>query len=392
MTGAGRNRAPAGAFAPDQGEGQGRLAVHLDNLPLPALRLSGGPGAGAVMASLGLSGRCQPDDTPSPAALTLSSEGLRIRVWRSAAPLPRGEIPASLTGLIWAGAASVFYLCDTATIPGGNGLASWPDLRADCLFTGEAAKQLENVAPYLVELGPDELFARRLFDDDGQFWSLWPHGCGIFLRSRAERSSIRQNLRRFTKLMDGDRWVFLRLAEPGTLVPLLLGLAPGSRGRLFQGIDSIIAIDPREGLVIEAICTDPPDSTALRVEPQLKATLDAAIRAKFARDAVRFCRDSLPGHPGPTLDAANDNAANEFGRAALWQARCVGLHDRHAVLMATAAAWCAASADASWIARQTDLVQDEGTSQIEKARALLRRAIQGQGRSALAPTPESQYD
>lgn len=345
--------------------------VLLDDLPLRDVVLTNGGQGQNCISALGLSGVSKLDDRSDAPPLTLTTKGLHINVWDDVAPLPKGEVPPFLARLIWGGESSVLYLCDTAALPGNTGLAAWPDLKAECLFSGDAADRLANVAPYLMPLTVDTLFTRRLFNDDGRFWSLWPHGCGIFLQSTVPIVEIRRNLRRFTKLMEGDRWVFLRLAEPRTLVALLLGMPPDLRGRLFKGIESIIAIDPDEGLAIKAQCSDPPGTSAPCVEPRLKAVLDAATRARFARQIVRFCQETLADRPAPE---AKDKYG--FGRAAFRAAALAGLHDRYAVLLASAAAWCAQSADASWISRQTDLIEMPGISQIEKARAMLRRAHQ----------------
>ncbi|MBM2578095.1 DUF4123 domain-containing protein [Jannaschia sp. Os4] len=338
--------------------------IHLDALALPSGTWLCGEDGGAapLMAALGLAG---PVGAAQDAPLSIGHEGLRIDAWPVAPPPDPRALPEPLHGLLWEGEGETLHLTDAARLPGFDGPDALPDLRVQCLFDPPAAETLAASAPYLAALEPGHWFAAHLLDDRGAPWSHWPRGCGIFLRTHAPFEGIRANLRRFTKLPDGDGWVFLRLAEPRTLLPLLLGLSPGLRGRLFGGVAAMVAIDPDEGIVLRATCTDLPAAEPIRVTPALRATLAAGALARFAGEAERFCRETLIDRPAPP-------EARAFCRAAIEAARAAGLHDRQAVLLAVAAAW--AAGEAGWIAAQRDIIDDRTVAQIGRGRALLRRA------------------
>ncbi len=308
---------------------------------------------------------------PRSAPLTYLHEGLTIELFPDAQPAQERGVPDTLSGLIWGveqdrGDRHVLHLYDGAQLPQLAGGDALPDLRVECLFEGAAAEDLSDVAPYLLELPLAHTHAANLFDDGGHIWSHWPKGAGVFLRISGRFDDVRKNLRRFTKLRDGTRWVFLRLAEPRMLFAILAGMSPGLRGRLFDGIDAIIAIDPEEQIALRATCTDQPDPGApIHVEPLMKDILKAAVRARFAGDAERFCRETFIDRPVPA-------DARCFAREAITTAYTHQIHDRQAVLLSVAAAWCGGTAD--WIGRQPDIVGNRSITQIERARSLLRRA------------------
>lgn len=345
-------------------------AVFLDDLPLPQAKLWGGQGAEKCLRGLGLSGPFASNEPLGTTALTLHFEGLQLQAWPDVTASTDGQIPDEIRAQIWPESRSeVFFLCDAARFADRGGESALSELDAVCLFTGETEERLGDVATYLVRLPSDHPFARRLFRNDGRHWSYWPLGAGIFLQSDASMDQIHKQFRRFTKLSDGVSWKFLRLAEPRTLLPLLLGLSAGLRGRMFHGITQMIAIDPDEEILLKFRCSDPAEQVVARIEPRLKATLDASVRARFGRAALQFCRETITDRPAPEgLDEAR------FGGLALRQAQMIGLYDRQAVLLAAAAAWCANSADSSWLRRQDDLTARPELSQLERARALLRRA------------------
>lgn len=339
--------------------------VLLDDVPLArGVRLSGPVDkARPILTALGLTGPVREADGNG---LLVEHEGLKVEVTTGAEPGQPGTIPPRLANMIWGDRTTTTFLADAARLPGFDGPDGLPGVELTCLYDGEAAASLAGVAPWLIQLDRDHTLAHHLFDDTGTFWALWPHGAGIFLRSEEPLGTLRRSLRRFTRLRNGDVWSFLRMAEPRMLLPLLLGLSPAMRGQFFDGIDAMIAIDPEEQLIVHAVCTDPAIRSAIVLEPGTRQVLEAATRARFAGDAERFCRETLVQYPVP-------KDPRRFARAAMQRAREAGLHDRQAVLLAVAAAWSAGASD--WTATQRALTDDVQRTQIEKGRALLRRAV-----------------
>lgn len=72
-----------------------------------------------------------------------------------------------------------------------------------CLFQGDAAEDLKEQAPYLVELDEEAEFTHELFSD------IPPRGLvekelGVFVRTRANFDALRSHLRKFTMLLDEE--------------------------------------------------------------------------------------------------------------------------------------------------------------------------------------------
>lgn len=90
-----------------------------------------------------------------------------------------------------------------------------------CLYSGDAAKELGSVAPYIIELQDDNDFTRTLFSylenwHENSTIHLWHKNAGIYLRSRDTLSTLRQHFKKYTKLQDPntDKWFFLRFYDP----------------------------------------------------------------------------------------------------------------------------------------------------------------------------------
>ena len=99
------------------------------------------------------------------------------------------------------------------------------DVPIRCLFKGEAAVELQEVAPYLIDMTlPDGAwddpnlvpgFHKKFFADH------WGHETGIFIRSTASMETVWNNLRKLTKVNDQfGKIVYFRFWVPSTFYPL----------------------------------------------------------------------------------------------------------------------------------------------------------------------------
>lgn len=92
------------------------------------------------------------------------------------------------------------------------------DLGMQCLLSGEAAKEVKNYAPYLVDIslstealkeGDIPSFHRQLFT---QYWG---KHCAIFIKSTADLPTLTRHLKKFIKLKnDDDKWFYFRFYDP----------------------------------------------------------------------------------------------------------------------------------------------------------------------------------
>ena len=97
-----------------------------------------------------------------------------------------------------------------------------------CLFKGEAAEELKDKAPYLIELEARNDFTRTLFThntnmpDEMTTAHLWHKEPAIYIRSRADFDTLWRHFRKFTQIKDEKgKWYFFRFWEPGRVVELL---------------------------------------------------------------------------------------------------------------------------------------------------------------------------
>ena len=89
-----------------------------------------------------------------------------------------------------------------------------------CLFKGEAAQELKQYAPYLMDMTLPEgaLEDRDLVPDFHKdfFKKHWEQGTGIFIRSKASMDQVLKHFRRFTRIQveEDKRWVLFRFWDP----------------------------------------------------------------------------------------------------------------------------------------------------------------------------------
>lgn len=135
--------------------------------------------------------------------------------------------------------------------------ASIPELRQllyqhkpdhECLYLGELAPDMQQVAPYLVELEPDTPFTNLVFEQGwGKHW-------GIFAQSAEGIRALRQHFRRFLTVYDpkGKAMLF-RYYDPRVLRSYLPTCNADELGQLFGPVTAYFAEgeSPRELLRLE---------------------------------------------------------------------------------------------------------------------------------------------
>lgn len=94
------------------------------------------------------------------------------------------------------------------------------DVSVQCLFKGEAANEMKESAPYLIDMTlPDGAWEERsevpAFHRDF-FRKHWRRNTGIFVRTTALMAEVWGHFRKFTRIrMEEDaRWVYFRFADP----------------------------------------------------------------------------------------------------------------------------------------------------------------------------------
>lgn len=136
-------------------------------------------------------------------------------------PTPTDTEIAHYGGVEFVPPMKTYAILDAAKFQWGFSEIEDCELPFRCLFKGKAAKELENVAPYLIEINPEAIFTRRLFThnpkmpDEMTSVHLWRKDPGIYVRSRASFDDFWKHLRKFTRIQDeAGKWYYFRFWEP----------------------------------------------------------------------------------------------------------------------------------------------------------------------------------
>ncbi|MBX7169753.1 MAG: DUF4123 domain-containing protein [Pyrinomonadaceae bacterium] len=109
--------------------------------------------------------------------------------------------------------------------------------RAVCLYRGEIAPDIAEVAPYLIELSPSDAFTDWLLDQEMEGKHF-----GIFTRSRHSLTEVRKHFRKFLTVYDdhGNPMLF-RFYDPRVLTKFLPTCDRTNLNALFAGVSSYFA-------------------------------------------------------------------------------------------------------------------------------------------------------
>jgi len=112
---------------------------------------------------------------------------------------------------------NTYAILDAAKVVNFVEMLEASGLEHRCLFKGESAEEMRDVAPYVVRLEEDVDFTRNLFSHDpGQEvpWFMWEREPGIYVRSRGSLEEMWRHFRKFTKVQDEDgKWYYFRFWE-----------------------------------------------------------------------------------------------------------------------------------------------------------------------------------
>lgn len=184
---------------------------------------------------------------------------------------PPPPLPAVLSDLLFAGPeARCVALLDAARIDNLPQMLAGGDLAHLCLFQGDAAEELAEVAPWLVELTPESRLARRLLSGDAAQWGLWGRDGAVFLRSKDDLATLRRHFRRMTRLYDrdSDAWLYFRFYAASTMRDLVSGMGAARLARFCGPVERFVIPVPamREAAVLTIDRPEPARSATDRAE------------------------------------------------------------------------------------------------------------------------------
>lgn len=135
-----------------------------------------------------------------------------------------------------------------------------------CLFSGAAAKELRDVAPYLVKVAQDDKLIKNLLsgtNDDDPPWMMWPSSGAVFLRSGLKLPDLRSHFRHFTRLYDdeSEKWNYFRFFAPEVMLNTVANMDDDVFGVFSKDIDMFVVPDGKD----RAVCLT--QTNAVEVEP-----------------------------------------------------------------------------------------------------------------------------
>ena len=150
---------------------------------------------------------------------TASKERIRQVLWPAAATAP----------------LSVWAVLDLARDPRIHAALQASRLDFPCLYAGKIPRELELVAPHIVELLPGHRFVDQLLDEGfGQSW-------GIFAKI-SDPTALRHHLRKLLKVRDeSGRTLLFRFYDPRVLGLFLRTCDAGQLRGMFGPVTSYLA-------------------------------------------------------------------------------------------------------------------------------------------------------
>jgi hypothetical protein len=226
---------------------------------------------------------------PSPAPVEIETlEGVVPLDRQFGAESPK-SVPESLSDALF-GASSdrhgtpvrLYAILDAALVPNLAQFLEASGLPHECLIRGDSFAELEDVAPWIVQINEANAFTRRLFTHDPDApWSFWNKDAALFVRSAASLADVSRHFRKLLRIEDQQgRWFFFRFWAHCTLVDYLQEAQESPSSAVLPFFAS-----RREQIIDALICTKAPGTAyicrlshaATAEVTQQKGWIDAGI-------------------------------------------------------------------------------------------------------------------
>lgn len=111
-----------------------------------------------------------------------------------------------------------------------------PDLEYECLLTGRLEPDMQEVAPYIVELHEDAPFTQWLLDNG------WAQNWGVYVTSEGDLGDVWRHLRQHTRVRaPGGEELFFRYYDPRVLRAFLPTCDGAQLEEFFGVVDQFVS-------------------------------------------------------------------------------------------------------------------------------------------------------
>ena len=150
---------------------------------------------------------------------------------------------------------NTYAILDAGRIVGCVEILDASGLDHHCLYQGELAREVPDLAPWLVKLDPENLILRKLMlgskETPPPAFALWPNAPALYIRSRLNLDQLLSHLRHFGQIdLKDSKPVFLRYWGPLVLEDIMTAYGAGGLclpTRLMDSIRVNIGLDGGDG-------------------------------------------------------------------------------------------------------------------------------------------------
>ncbi len=195
-----------------------------------------------------------------------------------------------------------YAIVDAGRIAQFDGPQSVAPTPCESLFFGEAATELSDVAPYILQLSPDDRFLQRLMTQSDNAWDHWDRAPAVYLRTSASPGELVRHFRSFVRVQDPEgKWFYFRFWEPKSLLAVLRVLAdhPSDLARFLflrdgTPIHSFIVPTPSETWVVKNAMAEQPERKPFVLRAAYRQAFDANVEDRFAAEFAQSLITSAP--------------------------------------------------------------------------------------------------
>ncbi len=262
-----------------------------------------------------------------------------------------------------------YAIVDASKLEVFDGTHFLDDLPRKSLYTGEAARLYERLAPYIIELEPDHDFTRRLFtqaeNEAQEPWYFYQQSAAIIIRSQLDIDALFKHLRKFTRIYNPqtDTWLQYHFYAPYWIEDMLYCMTAAELSKFWgKAIDHIIALKPLKKSVSvisvrQGLSEVKPGK--LELTERYEEALKSCKSNRFIQSIQNWCMANIAQHCPVPADKISDYITEKIQLAF-----SSDLKLEQAILYFVSSHWLMEKEDPTWVAIYYEKLCDSNDSQL----------------------------